>query len=167
MGKNRRWLRPLTPAAILLLLLAFALLPSNGFCSADDGAKDAASYVTGDLDFDGVPSSIADFAIFNSYFAFGLGAFLPWPPEAVIPQTDVNCDSLTLTLSDLTRMGQILLGQAGPCTVDGGIGTGRAGRAKSVSSESDFQVDLVPVFPALSGDLRVLVQLHGQPLPAA
>lgn len=75
----------------------------------------------GDIDLDGISSSIADFAALMAFFSNR--CFIdpgPWPPPEMVAQSDINCDSLVLSVADLVALWHVLLGEIEPCY--GGIG---------------------------------------------
>ncbi len=77
--------------------------------------------VMGDIDLDGISSSIADFAALMAFFSnvciIDPG---PWPPPEMIAQSDINCDSLVLSVADLVALFHVILGEIEPCY--GGVG---------------------------------------------
>jgi len=88
---------------------------------------------TGDLDLDGVNSSVADLTLFNLYFQQGMPVFDVYP-ETQLGQGDINCDGLTLTTEDLNALAQIVVGARTPCYG----GTSLAGRdSRETSAQTD------------------------------
>jgi len=76
------------------------------------------AYTNGDIDVDGVAYSIADAALFHQYILHGLSVF-EYSLEEQIAQTDVDCDNITLTMTDITKLHRIILGQDTPCSKNG------------------------------------------------
>ncbi|MBU0983341.1 MAG: immune inhibitor A, partial [candidate division Zixibacteria bacterium] len=79
-------------------------------------------FYAGDIDLDGVSSTIADLVLFTEYFSRGLVAFTI-NPEAQIAQTDINCDGTVLSVADLVALVRIVSGDMQPC-YDGVFKTG-------------------------------------------
>jgi hypothetical protein len=77
-------------------------------------ATDVLGEGVGDIDLDGINSSIGDLAVFAQYFNHGLPAFDIYP-EVQTAETDANCDDLTLTAEDLNAMAQIVVGSQTAC----------------------------------------------------
>jgi len=76
---------------------------------------------TGDIDLDGISSSISDLA---AYYVFFVCIWDPGPPPPeileMIAQSDINCDSIVLSVADLVILWQVILGEIEPCY--GGMG---------------------------------------------
>ncbi|MCX6835740.1 MAG: M14 family zinc carboxypeptidase [candidate division Zixibacteria bacterium] len=68
----------------------------------------------GDVDLDGINSSVADLANFSLYFAQGPPAFDVYP-EVQVAETDANCDDLSLTIQDLDILSQVVVGSQTAC----------------------------------------------------
>ena len=68
----------------------------------------------GDIDLDGVSSTIADLALFSQYFERGLPAFEVYS-ELQVAETDTDCDDVPLTVQDLDALTQVVLGTQTPC----------------------------------------------------
>ncbi|HUV31740.1 MAG TPA: M14 family zinc carboxypeptidase [Acidobacteriota bacterium] len=80
-----------------------------------DGLGDSCDTIfAGDLDVDGVTSTVADLVVANHYFLSGLSAFAVDPPTQ-IAQFDVNCDGATLSTADLYTLTDIVMGDVEPC----------------------------------------------------
>ncbi|MBD3257056.1 hypothetical protein GF377_01390 [candidate division GN15 bacterium] len=77
--------------------------------------------VTGDIDLDGIAASPADAALFHAFFEEGMGVF-DINLEEQIAQTDVDCDGLTLTQSDLDYILLLLRELTVPCIPPGKTG---------------------------------------------
>ncbi|MFZ5979800.1 MAG: T9SS type A sorting domain-containing protein [Candidatus Zixiibacteriota bacterium] len=67
----------------------------------------------GDINLDGVPYDIADAQVFTNYFISGLSAFQIDVYRQVMA-TEINCDQITLTVSDLVYLIRIIVGDAYP-----------------------------------------------------
>lgn len=151
MDRNRRWRRSFVLMASISLAVVFSLYGSS---SAQDNYY-------GDMTLDGIDNTIADFALYSSYYALGLGAFSPLPNEAVIAESDVNCDGTTLTVADMVQMYQIILGSADRCIVpDNSHRALQPGASQDV--QASFTVSIEPWVQSTSGDFRVLIRLNSQ-----
>ena len=64
----------------------------------------------GDVNADGLPYQVADAVLFTNYFLYGESIFVK-SPEDQIAATDINMDSETLKLEDLTQLIRIVLGE--------------------------------------------------------
>ena len=62
----------------------------------------------GDVNLDGIANSVADVVLFSNYFIYGTKVFDPIYKENQILATDVNCDGLVLSLSDLVFMIRVM-----------------------------------------------------------
>ena len=67
----------------------------------------------GDLNLNGIPFEIADWALFANYFVYGLSVFTI-DPELQIAASDCNGDGLVLTVADLVFLGRVLVGDEPP-----------------------------------------------------
>ncbi|MBU0985327.1 MAG: T9SS type A sorting domain-containing protein, partial [candidate division Zixibacteria bacterium] len=67
----------------------------------------------GDINLNGIAYEIADVVVFTNYFIRGLSAFTLSVPGQ-IAATDVNADGLTLTVSDLSLLIRVVVGDANP-----------------------------------------------------
>lgn len=68
----------------------------------------------GDVNLDGVPYEAGDLVTFTNYFVQGLAALPQNHLEWSIANSDVNQDGLTLTLSDLQHLVQVVIGNRDP-----------------------------------------------------
>jgi hypothetical protein len=125
------------------------------------GVSEAQINVAGDMNLDSIDNSIADLAYYYSYFALGLGVFPPLSIEAVIAESDVNCDGSTLTVPDMVKMCQIMLGNAQPCTLN--VASSRLlSSTVSRGMDANFTVSIEKWSQSVSDDFRVLVRLNQQ-----
>jgi hypothetical protein len=67
----------------------------------------------GDINLNNIAYEIADAVVFTNYFIRGMRAFTI-NPAGQIAATDVNADGLTLTVSDLSLLIRIIVGDANP-----------------------------------------------------
>ena len=108
----------------------------------------------GDIDLDGVNSSVADLAAFSLYFDKGLPAFDIYP-DVQVAETDADCDGLTLTAQDLDVLAQVVVGSQTACYASGsarferslrspmtGSSNGRLVSALRAGSNPAFKVEL-------------------------
>ncbi len=65
----------------------------------------------GDMNLNGIANEVADAVLYSNYFIYGLKVFDPIYKENQILASDVNCDGLVLTISDLVRMIRIVTGE--------------------------------------------------------
>lgn len=88
----------------------------NGFI--DFPCVDTVGNLVGDLNLNGIPNEMADAVRFMEYFRFGLGILCSGItnciPDAVISQSDVNKDDLTLSVADLVFQLLIIIGDEEP-----------------------------------------------------
>ncbi|MDF1544068.1 MAG: hypothetical protein P1R58_03075 [bacterium] len=98
---------------LAMLLISFTATASRGEINVAPSLADTVC-TTGDIDLDGISSSIADAALFASYFRCGLGVFL-FAPEPQITGTDFNCDGVVLSVGDLVALIRELSGELAPC----------------------------------------------------
>jgi len=104
---------------------------------------DVLGYGTGDIDLDGINSSIADLTLYNLYFQQGLPAFDVYDATQ-IAQTDINCDELTLTQADANTLAEIVIGSGTPCYT-GTRATDRIDRTTSaLGKQGDYTRSLMP-----------------------
>jgi hypothetical protein len=100
--------------------------------------------VMGDIDLDGISSSIADFAALMAFFSnrciIDPG---PWPPPEMVAQSDINCDSLFLSVADLIALWHVILGEIEPCY--GGIGAPPGGIQPEVFRTSTSQAYAIEI----------------------
>lgn len=126
-------------------------------------------FVAGDIDLDGISSSVADMVLFDLYLLQGMDAFTV-DVAAQIAQTDINCDGLNLTAADMTMLNQVLLGLDEPCyggtffvaeppasSRDGDKSLTTTGQSSSLKSteELSFAVGLETISPPDSDTARV------------
>ena len=78
--------------------------------------------VMGDMNLDGISSSAGDLAAYYSLFAC-LFIFAP-VPEEIVTQSDINCDSIFLSVADLVQLWSVILHEVDPCYGGMGIPTG-------------------------------------------
>lgn len=64
----------------------------------------------GDINLNGVANEVADAVLFSNFFIYGSKVWDPVYKENQILATDVNCDGLVLTISDLVRLIRIITG---------------------------------------------------------
>jgi hypothetical protein len=67
----------------------------------------------GDLNLNEIAYEIADMVLFANYFLYGIEVFTIDPFDQ-IAASDVNADSLTLTVRDITYLGRVIVGDALP-----------------------------------------------------
>jgi len=109
----------------------------------------------GDINLDGINSSVADLAIFGMYFDQGLPAFDIYP-EVQIAETDANCDDLTLTTQDLEVLSQVVVGSQTACYATGISDLGFGLRSHTTESLSDLPTP----FSQPSGESAYKVELQ-------
>ena len=97
----------------LAVLVVFALAGESK-CDDSNGTRIPDSCTLGDVDFDGVSSTIADLSLFNSYFLCGMTVFI-FNPTIQVGYTDFNCDGLVLSVADMVALVRILAGDLEPC----------------------------------------------------
>jgi hypothetical protein len=76
-------------------------------------APELENYLRGDINANGVAHEVADAVMYSNYFINGLSAFGNHV-DASIASSDVNADSLTLSLADLVYLVRVLAGDALP-----------------------------------------------------
>jgi len=64
---------------------------------------------SGDINVNGVYYEVSDFILFTNYFTYGLAVFVI-NPQWQIAQTDINCDGITLSVTDLVFLLRIITG---------------------------------------------------------
>jgi len=82
---------------------------NGGVCIIHPDSIDA----RGDVNLNNLAYEIADAVLFSNYFIHGLGVFTLSVPGQ-IAATDVNADGSTLTVSDLTYLIRVIVGDADP-----------------------------------------------------
>ena len=68
----------------------------------------------GDLNLNGIANEIADIVFYSNFFIYGPGILDPVYKDNQILASDVNCDGLTLTISDLVYLIRIVTGDDTP-----------------------------------------------------
>ncbi len=82
---------------------------NGGLCIIDPDSIDD----RGDVNLNGIAYEIADAVLFTNYFLYGLSVFDVSVPGSVAA-TDVNGDGATLTVTDLTMLIRVIVGDADP-----------------------------------------------------
>ena len=68
----------------------------------------------GDIDLDGVNSTVGDLALFSMFFDQGLPVFDIYPGVQT-GEADADCDGLAASTADLSTLAQVVIGAASPC----------------------------------------------------
>jgi hypothetical protein len=80
-----------------------------------DGIGDVCDAIyAGDIDLDGLSSTVSDLILAYQYYLFGLSAF-NIDLSAQLAQMDTDCDYITASISDIMALRQVVLGSADPC----------------------------------------------------
>ncbi|MEW5795266.1 MAG: M14 family zinc carboxypeptidase [Candidatus Zixiibacteriota bacterium] len=123
---------------------------------------------TGDIDLDGLYSTVADLTLLSLYFQQGLSVFDVYYVTQ-ISETDANCDEVLLTAADLNALAEVVVGAQAPCFAPPapapGPKTPASGNSSSDPKSSNYAVSNSAVYSVslqgttFEGDDTVIVDI--------
>jgi len=111
------------------------------------------SGVVGDIDLDGLSSTVADLSVFSLFFLRGLSVFDIYP-ESQVGATDANCDAVALTVEDLNSLAEVVVGATDPCYAGGSSGPGDAVRSRPSDAATAIAGSVPPFDPYYQVELQ-------------
>ncbi len=119
---------------------------SIGIMPQDRGSFDVDTFTAmGDIDLDGVSSSIGDLALYSAFMnAHCVVDPGPWPPPENLAQSDINCDGLIYpNIGDWAALWLVIVGEIEPCY--GGIGAPTGDRLPVLQRSSNSEAYAIEV----------------------
>jgi len=111
------------------------------------------SGIVGDIDLDGLSSTVADLTAFSLYFLNGQSVFDVYPGLQV-GATDANCDAVPLTVQDLNSLAEVVAGATVPCYEGGSSGPGGAVRSRPSGEAAAVPGSVPPFAPYYQVELQ-------------
>jgi hypothetical protein len=107
----------------------------------------------GDINLNGTANEIADAVLFSNFFIYGSRIWDPVYKENQILATDVNCDGLVLTISDLVMLIRIITGDAEVQGCPGGPAKIAVAPSHQAAIRAEKQDNLLKVWVSSDADL--------------